>query len=145
MAAMEFRKAVQEDVEGIIACIKAAYADALSTISDIPDVTDGIAEDVEANRVILAEANNALLGVVVWLHKGETAMIFNLAVWPDKQGQGVARKLLELVSQKAKANGASRMELKTHRLMQETRSMYRHLGWVEIDINETKVTMSKDL
>ncbi|WP_170357633.1 GNAT family N-acetyltransferase [Ruegeria arenilitoris] len=143
MTGISLRRAVATDAKPIRRCIEAAYAAARQSIPDLPDVTEGVEEDIRDRNVVVAVDETSLHGVVVFGFERETAMIFNLAVSPDAQGRGIARRLLNFVATEARENGVRNMRLTTHRLMADTRAMYRHLGWQETGHEGNKVYFSK--
>ncbi|NVO55035.1 GNAT family N-acetyltransferase [Rhodobacteraceae bacterium B1Z28] len=145
MPKIQFRPAIAEDVESIQECIAQAYADARRQIEDLPDVTAGLADDIDAHHVILAETGNETVGVIVFDRVGDAMMVFNLAVVPQSQGQGLARKLLRFVEDKAVALQCARLRLRTHRLMHGTITMYQHLGWRVTVSKGSGLTMEKDV
>jgi len=145
MPQISIRKARQEDAEAVVACIAAAYAAVRQELPDMPDVTAGVPEDIAAERVVLAEAGVDLVGVVVFDHASAATMVNNLAVAPAAQGQGVARLLLGHAEDAARQSGSERMDLRTHRLMQRVRELYRRLGWAETGVAGNTVSMTKPL
>ncbi|WP_170381313.1 GNAT family N-acetyltransferase [Ruegeria atlantica] len=145
MADIRFTDATQDDVKAVTDCIRAAYSKARETIDDLPDVTGGLAQDIADHRVILALGNDELVGVIIFAQQGDVMKVINLAVSPAAQGQGVAGKLLSRAEIDARDAGCTHMELRTHRLMQDTRAIYAHLGWVETELAGNSVAMRKDL
>lgn len=145
MSAIRFRPATAEDAAAIQECVVRAYAEDRGRIPDLPDVSGGIAEDIEAHPVIIAETRAEIVGVVVFDIVQDAVMVFNLAVAPMAQGQGLARKLLHFAEKQALDSQCSRLRLRTHRLMHDTVAMYHHLGWVETERKENGITMEKDI
>ncbi len=143
MAEVELRSATTRDVDAIRVCIADAYASAMRDIADLPDVTSGIAEDVDARDVVIAEQDGLVLGVVVYGETLEALMVYNLAVSPEAQGQGIARRLMGAAESSASDVGLSTLRLRTHRLMVSSRDMYRHLGWEEKDVAGNTILMEK--
>jgi len=143
MAEIALRPAIPADSEAIRLCITQAYATAMQEIPDLPDVTDGIAEDIENHHVTVAVDQQRILGVVIYDVTPDAVMIFNLAVSPDAQGRGVARRLLLNAESFAKTQNLANLRLRTHKQMHDTRSMYRHLGWVDVDETERAVLLEK--
>ncbi|EEE38949.1 acetyltransferase, GNAT family [Rhodobacteraceae bacterium KLH11] len=143
MSELTLRAAVPDDAEAIRACLADAYAQARRDIPDLPDVTAGIQDDINAHEVVVAEAQGRLLGVIVFGQDEEVLMIFNLGVSPHAQGRGVARRLLGAAEVFAAAAGLSTLCLRTHRLMKGTRAMYRHLGWQEVEARGNIIRMEK--
>jgi GNAT superfamily N-acetyltransferase len=145
MTAIRFVNATQEDAGAITDCLAAAYFSARESIADLPDVTAGIDQDISDNRVVIAVADGRLAGVIIFARQGADMKVFNLAVSPNTRGQGIAGKLLARAEGEAREAGCTRMVLRTHRLMQDTRAIYAHLGWVETEVSGNSVAMEKAL
>lgn len=145
MAVIRFTDATQDDVEAVTDCIRAAYAKARKSINDLPDVTGGLAQDIAEYRVVLAHGDDGLAGVIVFVQQDAVMKVVNLAVSPSAQGQGVAGRLLSRAGAEACEAGCTHMELRTHRLMKDTRAIYAHLGWVETEVAGNSVAMRKNL
>lgn len=145
MTALRFMDATLQDVTEITECVAQAYAKARETISDLPDVTEGIDRDISENHVLLARIHGVMAGVVIYVRQGESIKVINLAVSPVAQGQGIAAQLLHRVEEDARAAKCSHLVLRTHRQMHDTRAIYAHLGWVETEISGNSVALSKDL
>jgi len=145
MTDIRFRDATQADVAAITECIAAAYAKTRETLSDLPDVTAGIAEDIAERRVILAQTEDAVVGVIVFIRQDAAMKIINLAVSPNARGLGIAGQLLSRAEGEARAARCTHMTLRTHRLMQDTRAIYAHLGWVETEEDGNSVAVQKTL
>lgn len=143
MAEITFRPANPADTEAIRLCIARAFASALQDIADLPDVTSGIGEDIAAHDVTVAQEGPRILGVIIFGAVADAVMIFNLAVLPETQGRGVARRLLEIAESSARNRNRPYLRLRTHKLMQDTRSIYSHLGWAEVELAENTVLLQK--
>jgi GNAT superfamily N-acetyltransferase len=145
MTAIRFTNAVPADAGTIKNCIAAAYSKARETIGDLPDVTAGISQEIAENQVVLAWTEGGLGGVIIYAETNGALKVINLAVSPDTQGKGIAGKLLERAEDAASQAGCAHMELRTHRLMHETRAIYAHLGWRETEVTGNSVAMVKTL
>ncbi|MBO9412669.1 MULTISPECIES: GNAT family N-acetyltransferase [unclassified Ruegeria] len=145
MTAIRFANATQKDTTAITNCIKAAYFNAREYLTDLPDVTAGIDRDIAENRVVMAVSEDRLAGVIIFARQGAEMKVFNLAVSPKAQGQGIAGKLLARAEAEAREAGCTLMVLRTHRLMQDTRAIYAHLGWIETEVSGNSVAMQKTL
>jgi len=139
------RSANPDDAGAIRTCIAAAYADAISELGDLPDVTSGIEEDIAQRIVIVAENQSECAGVIICGSVDRDMMIFNLAVAPGYQGHGVARHLIKHAAETARDAACTRMVLNTHSQMHATVAMYRHLGWQVSAAVGKKITMCKVL
>ncbi len=145
MTDLILRTAEPGDANAIETCITSAYADAIRKIADIPDVASGIEGDIANRNVLVAEEGGQLLGVIIYGLKSGVMMVFNLAVVPQAQGRGLARKLLAAAEADALTAGLSMLCLRTHRLLGATRAMYTHLGWHEVEVNGNSVMMQKNV
>ena len=139
------RKALLADVEALASCIDAAYAKYSNRISDMPPVSDGIAEEITSNQVWVAiEDGKIIAGLFLISHDGFMKLA-NLAVHPSHGGKGIGRKLMELSDSEAKRQGYDEMRLNTHIAMPENVQLYEHLGWEEVSGSENTVSMRKHL
>ena len=145
MSEVAYRTARVNDADAIRACIRQAYSDARRLIKDLPDVTAGIAEDIEARTSVVAEDGTGILGVIFFDQVEDAIMVFNLAVAPSAQGRGIARSLLQFAGTSAREQGLNRLKLRTHRELKATVAMYVHLGWEVTEQSGNKLTMQTDL
>ncbi|WP_299663473.1 N-acetyltransferase [uncultured Ruegeria sp.] len=145
MQSLSIRVAVLDDAEAIRTCLGSAYAASMQEITDLPDVTSGIHDDIKSHQVVIAEAGAQLLGVIVFDRQPDAVKIFNLGVSSEAQGRGVARQLLDAAEAFADESDLSILRLSTHRLMSGTRAMYLHLGWREVDATGNTILMEKHL
>lgn len=139
------RAATQADAPAMERCARRAYAEALSRIDGLPDVTGDMTGELTRLSGCVAEINGTLAGFVLFAPRVPDTKIVNLASDPDVAGRGVARALLDHVAQKARAAGATRMELVTHAEMTGSRAFYRYLGWTEAAQVEHAVVFTKTL
>ncbi|WP_371224666.1 GNAT family N-acetyltransferase [Roseovarius sp. 2305UL8-3] len=139
------RSAQPEEAPALTACIDAAYQSYRDAGIDLPPVADGIAEDIRDNHVWLVEDAQGIAGGAILLAGPEGAKLANIAVHPNRVGQGIGKVLMNHVLNAAKALGHSQITLVTHRLMPDNIALYQHLGWAITDRTDDKVTMSRGL
>ena len=60
-------------------------------------------------------------------------LLDNVAVHPDRQGEGLGRQLMEFAENEARKQGYSSLELYTHESMTENIGLYEYLGYTETD------------
>lgn len=77
-------------------CIDAAYAKYVERISDLPDVSDGCAQDIADNQVWVAAQSDEIIAGLVLVAGDGFMKLANVAVHPDHGGKGLGRKLTEL-------------------------------------------------
>ncbi|MBO9449488.1 GNAT family N-acetyltransferase [Tropicibacter sp. R16_0] len=139
------RPAQPEDVAAIETCLTAAYAKARAELSDLPDVTGGIAAEIAENLVFVAEDDTSVVGVIVLVVRDDVLLIANLGVDPAHSGQGVGGRLLDLADREARKRRCRELRLRTHAGLTATRAMYLHLGWSEIAQSGKVISMRKRL
>ena len=65
--------------------------------------------------------------------EGHALMVENVAVDPDRQGEGLGPALLEFAEAQAHERDLGELRLYTHELMTENIELYERLGWTEYD------------
>jgi GNAT superfamily N-acetyltransferase len=145
MMPINIRRAKVQDAKPLSECIEAAYSVYRSRISDLPSVTDGIAQTIESNRVWVAEAGKVIVGGIVLIAHEEFMMLENDAVHPDSSGMGVGAALIKQAELDCSTLGLTTMRLSTHVDMPENVRLYQHLGWHETGRSSNKIQMSKDI
>jgi N-acetylglutamate synthase-like GNAT family acetyltransferase len=91
------------------------------------------AAEIASKDVWVAEADGAIVGVVVVRAERDHVFVDNVAVDPAAQGDGVGRALLDRAGQRAAEIGVGEIRLLTNVRMSANRAMYAHLGWEEFD------------
>lgn len=142
---MRIRKAVLVDASALALCIDAAYSKYRDRISDLPPVSDGIAEEISSNQVWVGVEDDEITAGLFLVALDGYLKLANLAVHPSHSGKGIGRKLIELSESEAKAQGYDEIRLNTHIDMQENVQLYRYLGWEEFARSGNTVSMRKNL
>ena len=101
------------------------------------------AEEIKCFPCWVAELNGDIAGGLIMMFEDQYASIANIAVHPQYQGHGVGKGLMMFAEKQARSKGLSEMLLATHVLLSENVSLYLHLGWTEMDRDETRVYMQK--
>lgn len=141
----KIRPATTDDLRALTECIRAAYAPYHTTISDLPDVTGGLAEDIEAGNVWVMDSSDSIVAGLVLSIAPPAAKLANIAVSPNAAGQGLGRQLIAHAQTQARARGCTKIDLTTHAEMHANRRLYEKLGWEFLSANGTSVHMTKDL
>lgn len=133
------RLAVQEDVEQLVGLLCLLFSIEEDFSADTGKQRRGL-ELMLANErchVLVAEENGQVVGmctgqvVISTAEGGPSILVEDMAVSPDHQGQGIGRALLATLSEWAKEQGATRMQLLADRNNQPALGYYRHLEWQE--------------
>ena len=129
---VEIRRATQQDVPAITACVCAAYLHYIERIGKQPGpMLDDYADVIAQFQVHVATQDNQVVGAIVLKRTDEGFYLDNVSVHPSVKGQGVGRRLLELAESEARRQGYGSIYLATHELMTENRALYPRVGYVE--------------
>jgi ribosomal protein S18 acetylase RimI-like enzyme len=128
------RPATAADVPRLTELVRAAYSHYVERIGEPPrPMTDDYAQVVRTHRVVVAERDGEIAGLVVLGVDDEGFYIDNVAVDPTYQGSGVGRVLLEHAESTANDAGFDSIYLYTHERMTENLALYERIGYVEFD------------
>ena len=72
-----------------------------------------------------------MAAIIVLLPEPDHLLLDNIAVRPDRQGQGLGRRLIAFAEEQARRLGHSEVRLYTHEKMTENIALYTRLGFVE--------------
>eukprot|EP01135_Chromosphaera_perkinsii_P011130 Nk52_evm39s2340 gene=Nk52_evmTU39s2340 len=141
------RKATVEDAKEFQECMEKAYSPYLERFSGIrlPPMDADYADEIKNYPTWVADSNGSIGGGLMMMFEGESAKLANIAVHPKFQGQGLGGRLMKYAESIAKEKGHHELRFATHVLLTENVSLYRHLGWTEVDRDETRVRMKKDI
>src|SRR3546814_4995051 len=125
------RRAVFEDVDEIRALVLAAYARWEGVTPRPPQpVRADYGRAFRAHRFDLLVENGALVGLVETVAEGDELLIVNVAVHPDRPGEGHGVRLLRHAEALARADKLKGTRLYTNRLMATNIALSARLGYV---------------
>lgn len=139
------------DVAAIEAIVEAAYGGYVDRIGMRPGPMDADHRgQVESGQVQVAEDEDGqVVGLLVCDESPGALLVENVAVRPDRHGEGLGRLLLDHAEDEARAAGLGKTRLYTHSKMVESRAIYAHLGYRETDRRDeagfARVFLEKDL
>ncbi|MGI9424522.1 MAG: GNAT family N-acetyltransferase [Hyphomicrobiaceae bacterium] len=145
MAKWTIRRADPADAAALTACIDAAYAKYAGRVTDLPDVSEGIANDIRDHMVWVALAGDRIVGGLVLVIKEDQAVLANVAVDPIASGSGLGRALIDRAETETRQSGLNVLKLTTHAAIPENIGLYKHFGWRETGRKGNKVFMEKNL
>jgi N-acetylglutamate synthase-like GNAT family acetyltransferase len=129
---MRIRTAGSADVAAIHDLVQRAYALYVPRIGLRPAPMDhDYAEKVGYGYASVAEEEGAIVGILVLIPKTDHLLVENVAVEPDRQGEGIGRELLAFAEVSAHDAGFSELRLYTNAAMTENLNFYPRLGYVE--------------
>jgi len=80
---------------------------------------------------VLTDPKGIVVGLIVLLPNPDHLLLDNIAVCPDRQSQGLGRRLIAFAESEALRLGHSELRLYTHEKMTENIALYRRLGFAE--------------
>jgi ribosomal protein S18 acetylase RimI-like enzyme len=127
-----------------------AYSHYISRIGKPPGpMLDDYRALIAAGAVSVLEAEDGIAAIIVLLAKPDHLLLDNIAVRPDRQGQGHGRRLIAFAEGEARRLGYREIRLYTHVTMTENIALYTRLGFVETGRGEgagyERVFMTKSL
>ena len=144
------RRAVAADAAAVRALVRDAYAKWVPVIGREPKpMTANYDAAVRLNRVDLAHVEGDLAGLIETIDRSDHLLIENVAVAPQRHGQGLGRALMAHAETVARAAGYREVRLYTNRRFEANVQLYLRLGY-SIDREEegplgVTVYMSKSL
>ena len=132
-SAHSIRPARADEADAAKALVARAYDHYVERIGRRPwPMDDDYAALVAAGELWLV-ADDRLAGLVVLRTVEEHLLVDNVAVDPDRQGEGLGRALLAFAEREAGLRGIAELRLFTNVAMTENIALYRRLGWQEFD------------
>jgi len=128
------RKAERSDAAGMKECVEAAYRRYIPRMGQKPgSMLDDYSQVVSRHKAFVLEDGDRVIGGAVLIAGQESILLDNVAVHPDRQGEGLGRQLMEFAEVEAVKQGYSSLQLYTHESMTENISLYNFLGYIETD------------
>ena len=111
-----------------------AYAHYIERIGTPPGPTlDDYDQVVRDHRAYVVDDGGQIVGVLVLMDKEDGILLHNVAVLPERQSEGISRRLIKHAESKARWLGLRHLDLYTHQQMTENIAMYGRNGYEEID------------
>ena len=107
MSDVEIRPAAAGDVEAVLAVWAEARSGAAQTADD-PDVVGRLLER-DPGALLVAEADGAIVGVIIAGWDGWRGNVYRLAVMRDHRRKGIATRLVEAGHDRLRSLGARRV------------------------------------
>lgn len=132
--AAEMQPARPEDAPFVRRIARAAYSPYIRRIGRKPaPMLANFATQIAAGEVwVLSEFADILGFIVLRAHAGGLH-VENVAVDPERHGEGHGRRLLSFAEAEAARRRMTRLDLYTNAKMTENRALYAALGWVETE------------
>jgi ribosomal protein S18 acetylase RimI-like enzyme len=129
---VRIRRGEGSDQAAIEAIVERGYGVYIERIGLRPGPMDeDYAEQLRRGIVNVLEEDGVVVGLIVLVEDGDRLMIENVAVDPERQGEGFGHRLLAFAEETARAAGLHTVALYTHEKMTENIALYTRLGYVE--------------
>ena len=128
------RPAHAADLAAIESIVERAYGVYVERIGMRPGPMNAdYAEKVRLGLVDVAEDEDEdeVVGLIVLVEAPDHLLLENVAVAPERQGEGIGRAMLDRAEVAAREAGFDEIRLFTHSKMTENRAFYRRLGYRE--------------
>ena len=111
---------------------RAAFAKYVPRIGRAPaPMTADFAAEIAAGRVVVIEADGAVVGYMIAWPQPDAYVIDNIAVDPAGQGRGFGWRLMEHAEREARRHALDAIRLYTNAAMTENLALYARMGFVE--------------
>jgi GNAT superfamily N-acetyltransferase len=130
------RRARPDEAEAVRALVEAAFARHIPAVGRRPaPMDDDHAAHIAAGEQWVSDApegsGDGLASAIVLTERDDHLHVDNVAVAPERQGQGLGRALLAFAEDEARRRGFSELQLYTNAAMSDNLVMYPKLGFVE--------------
>jgi GNAT superfamily N-acetyltransferase len=128
----EPRPAQPDEAPALRDLVRAAYAKYVPRLGREPaPMLDDYAARIEAGQAFVLKEGDALVGALILEDEPDALMLYNIAVSPDAQGQGLGKRLMAFTEAEARRRGYGLLKLYTNEKMVENVAMYPRLGFTE--------------
>ena len=128
----EPRPARPEDASALRTLVRAAYAGYVPRLGREPaPMNDDYAARIAAGQAWILEEDGSAIGALILEDTPDALLLYNIAVAPEAQGQGVGRRLIAFTEAEARRRGYALLRLYTNEMMVENVAMYPRLGFTE--------------
>jgi ribosomal protein S18 acetylase RimI-like enzyme len=101
----------------------------LPLLLEADDVEEHIHGYLDRGQLLEIRDAGALIGVTVLVADGDTVEIWNIALADEHRGRGSGRRAIELIAERCREQGASRLTVGTSDCSLGTIAFYRRVGF----------------
>jgi ribosomal protein S18 acetylase RimI-like enzyme len=125
-----FRRAGPADAAIVTAIIRAAYAKWVPVIGRKPKpMLADYAAAIRDHLIEIAELDGKPVGLTELIPAADHLLLENIAIDPEAQGQGIGRRLMQRVEERAIEMGYALVRLYTNKAFAANLDFYRRLGY----------------
>ncbi len=128
------RQATMADVDRVTDLQRRAYKPmtAISGADPLPLRADYNEIMAEAETWLVETPAGDLVAALILQRDERSLLVWSVSVDPDRQSDGLGRRLLALAEDRARAQGIDLMRLYTNAMFTRNREIYRRFGYVEV-------------
>lgn len=127
------RRATESDISKIQQVISEAYQRYVPRIGRLPaPMTDDYSSQIAKGHVWVLRIGSELAGILVLKPESAHMLLENVAVKPERQGEGFGRLLIQFAETTAREYGYQQIQLYTNVAMHENLALYSKLGYQEL-------------
>jgi GNAT superfamily N-acetyltransferase len=131
---ISIRRATAADSEGILACLRVAFAPYESRYTpeayeDTVTTPESLSERLQTMSVFVAVSDGKVVGTIACAESGDEAHLRGMAVRPDWLGKNLARQLLEAAEQELRNKHCQRVTLDTTDPLERAMHFYEKHGY----------------
>jgi ribosomal protein S18 acetylase RimI-like enzyme len=131
---MRIRAAVAGEAQDVHDLVQSAYGHYVERIGRRPGPMDWDYEErIVRELVSVADEGGEIVGVIVLIPEPDHVVVENVAVAPERRGEGIGRALLAFAEEGAREAGTPTLRLFTHAKMTENLALYPRLGYEQTE------------
>jgi ribosomal protein S18 acetylase RimI-like enzyme len=131
---MRIRPAIPDEAMDVHQLVQRAYEHYVERIGRRPGpMEEDYAEKVAQGLAFVADEAGEVAGLVVLVREPDHLLVENVAVVPERQGEGIGRALLAFAETVAREAGTPTLRLYTHAAMTENLALYPRLGYEQTE------------
>jgi GNAT superfamily N-acetyltransferase len=112
--------------------VQRAYAPRVTVIGQRPaPMDDDYSHHITAGEVFVLAIDGVITALVVLIPRPDHLLLDNIAVEPNRAGQGLGRRMMRFAEAEASRQGRGELRLFTHARMVRNVDLYMRLGFVE--------------
>jgi GNAT superfamily N-acetyltransferase len=116
--------------DDILTLVHLAFGALTPPSGALNETVDDVAARFRAGLVLIAEAEDVLVGSVFAAMKGDGLYLTRMAVRPDWQNRGIGRALLAAAELQARALGVQKLTLRVRLNLPDNRAYFERAGFV---------------
>jgi ribosomal protein S18 acetylase RimI-like enzyme len=132
LARIVIRPAVEADLPVIATVMHEAFAGFIPLTGQAPQpLLEDHSERIAKGESLVLLEDEKIVGVAVLVTEGDAPLLRTVAVLPERQSAGHARRLIAFAEEAARRRGADEIHVVVHVTMAKAIRLYRALGYEE--------------